>query len=269
MTKVSDILRTKVAPVLSFSFVFPIFLLTTIVHEIGHGIIALALGGRVLAIELYRDAAFIRAHFDTQPNSVGYGVFLAGGWLAQYALGLLTILAIRKLGTKNFLLSSLTLWIILQNLIAPSMSLGSLQGDSYSLATTLVDASGIEVTPLLLQVSALFFVLATAYICERETEAYLRNAFPWLRKPRIRVIAALIVLSYIAISIIYFFAKFSFPQYFLAIALGITMLSLTIPSTSLAEQTKNFSLRDLVFSFLFFSSISALFLFATPIFIQF
>ena len=75
MTKVSDILRTKVAPVLSFSFVFPIFLLTTIVHEIGHGIIALALGGRVLAIELYRDAAFIRAHFDTQPNSVGYGVF--------------------------------------------------------------------------------------------------------------------------------------------------------------------------------------------------
>jgi len=254
---------------LSFSFLFPIFLLTTIVHEIGHGIIALAVGGRVLAIELYRDAAFIHAHFDTQPNSVGYGIFLAGGWLAQYALGLLTLVAVRKLRPKNFLLCSLTLWIIMQNLIAPSMSLGSLQGDSYSLATTLVDASGIGVIPLLMQVSALFLVVATAYICERETEAYLLSAFPWLRKPRIKVIATLIVLSYIAISIIYFFAKFSYPQYFLAIALGTTILGLTIPSLPLEQQIQNFSIRDLIFSFLFFSSVSALFLFVTPIFIQF
>jgi len=273
MFKLSDLLWDKVAPMLSFSFLFPIFLLTTIVHEVGHGIIALALGGEVIAIEIYQDAAFIHAHFDTQPNAVGYSIFVLGGILAQYALGLLTLVAVRKLRPKKFLLRSLTLWVIMQNLIAPSMSLGSLQGDSYNFATTLANASGIEVIPILMQVSASLLVLVTFYICERETEAFLRNVFHWLKSTRIRVIATLTVTSYIVISVIYFFAKFSYPLYFLVIALGITTLSLTVPSKlslegKTAQINQNFSLRDLVFSSILFISISAFFLFATPFFIS-
>lgn len=271
--KLLDFLWGKVAPILSFSFLFPIFFLTTIVHEVGHGIIALALGGEVIAIELYQDAAFIHTNFGTQPNAVSYGIFVLGGILAQYALGLLTLVAVRKLRPRKFLLRSLTLWVMMQNLIAPSMSLGSLQGDSYNFAATLVNASGIEVVPILMQVSALPLVLATLYICEKETEAFLRIGFHWLKRTKIRVIATLIVISYTAISIIYFFAKFSYPLYFLAIALGITTLSLTIPSQlSLKgiaiQKNRNFSLKDLVFSSLFFGFINAFFLFATPFLIS-
>ncbi len=75
---------------LSFSFLFPIFLLTTIVHEVGNAVVAFALGVRVLAIELYQDAACIRTPFETTPSAVSYSVFLLGGYLAQYAFGLLT-----------------------------------------------------------------------------------------------------------------------------------------------------------------------------------
>ncbi len=141
MFKLSDLLCNKVVPMLSFSFMFPIFFLTTIVHEVGHGIIALALGGEIIAIEIYQDATFIHAHFDTQPNAMSYSIFMLGGILAQYALGLLTFVSIRKLRPKKFLLRALTLWVIIQNLIAPSMSLVSLQGDSYKFATTLANAS--------------------------------------------------------------------------------------------------------------------------------
>lgn len=273
MFKFSDLFWRKVAPMLSFSFLFPVFLLTTIVHEIGHVIIGLAIGGKFIAIELYQDAAFIHMQFDTQPNSVSYSIYLLAGILAQYALGLLTLVAIRKFRQTKFLPHSLALWIIMQNLIAPSLSLGSLQGDSYNFATTLVNASRIEVIPILMQVSALALVLATFYICERETEDFSRVVFGWLKRKRITAIAMLIVISYITISIIYFFAQFSYPMYFLAIALGITTLSLTIPSQlslerATAQKTQRFSLKDLIFSSFFFSFTNAFLLFATPFFIS-
>ncbi len=47
MVEISDFLQTRIAPILSFSFLFPIFLLTTIVHEVEHAVVAFALGVRV------------------------------------------------------------------------------------------------------------------------------------------------------------------------------------------------------------------------------
>lgn len=270
--KFSDPFWLRVAPMLSFSFLFPIFFLTAIVHEVGHGIIGLVIGGKFIAIELYRDATFIHIQFDTQPNPVNYSVFLIAGIITQYAFGLITLVAVRRLRPKKFLPNSLALWVIIQNFVAPSMSIGSLQGDFQNLVNILVNA-GIEVAPILLQVSSLALVLVTFYVCERQTEAFLGIAFNWLKRTRIRVVATLTVIFYISITIINFFAKFSYPLYFLAIALGITTLCLTIPpqlqlDRPSIQQNQNFSLKDVVLSSLFFSSINAFYLFSTPFFIS-
>lgn len=255
---------------LSFSLLFPIFLLTVIVHEAGHALVALALGFRVLSIELYQEAAYIHAPFQTEPSALSYGVFVLGGYLAQYALGIVALFALTRLRPRSFLVGSLVSWIVMQNLIAPALSLGSLQGDSGSFARTVVNASGIEAIPTLVQISAMFLVLAGSFVCVRMIEAFLRTTFRWLERPRSAVTATLTVTAYIAISVIYFLAGFTYPQYFVAIVIGASALSLTIPSAPpFSEESRGLASRELVIAAIFFGSVFALLQFATPILILF
>ncbi len=94
---------------------YPFTLLSTWVHEMGHGVTALLLGGRFARLDIFADASGLA----TTAVIPGWrqGVVAAGGLLAPPLLGMLLLVLGRRLprgllvGLALAMVASLMLWI--------------------------------------------------------------------------------------------------------------------------------------------------------------
>jgi hypothetical protein len=99
------------------TILYPLTLLATFVHEMGHGITALVTGGTFSSLDVYADASGL-AH-TTSKHAWASGLTAAGGLLAPPIVGA-TLLAVSRgpkraramlLGMAAFIVLSLAIWV--------------------------------------------------------------------------------------------------------------------------------------------------------------
>ena len=98
---------------------YPFTILATWCHELGHGLTALALGGRIESLRLFADGSGLATHGGAGGGALGRALVAAGGPLGPPIAGALFILASRRPRAARFclvalgvtLLGSGVLWI--------------------------------------------------------------------------------------------------------------------------------------------------------------
>jgi hypothetical protein len=94
---------------------YPFTLLATWVHEMGHGVTALLVGGRFLRLDIYADASGLAT--SSAPPGIRQAVVAAGGLLAPPLVGALLLLLGRRaarpllLGLSVAMMLSPALWV--------------------------------------------------------------------------------------------------------------------------------------------------------------
>jgi Peptidase M50B-like len=89
---------------------YPLLLLSTLAHEMGHGLAALLSGGRFLSFELYSDASGIAQ--TATGSSLSAAVVAAGGLIGPAIAAALSFFAGRRTGTARAFLASLCLGLL-------------------------------------------------------------------------------------------------------------------------------------------------------------
>jgi hypothetical protein len=99
------------------TLLYPLTLLATFVHEMGHGVTALVTGGTFTSLDVFSDASGL-AH-TTSAHTWGTGLIAAGGLLAPPVVGA-TLLAVSRgpkraramlVGMAVFIVVSLAIWV--------------------------------------------------------------------------------------------------------------------------------------------------------------
>lgn len=95
---------------------WPFVMLTTYVHEVGHGLIALAQGGNFITFQLWESGGGVATVNNLVPGW-GIAAVSAGGLLAPPLMGGLFILAGRSRRTASIILVSFSLFMLMSCLI--------------------------------------------------------------------------------------------------------------------------------------------------------
>jgi|GEM_PF-6898960 len=160
---------------------FPVDYLTTLCHELGHGLVGLAQGSPFTGIFLGANVAYALVN-----NSPLVSV---GGWIGQYALAAGVGLASWKAKPRSFTVRSLVFIIMIENLIGVPFAIASLNGDSSNLLLMTSPPLGAGLVVAVLEGAAAALLIIGSYFTIGIAQDYFRHVFPWITKRRSRYLA--------------------------------------------------------------------------------
>lgn len=89
------------------TFAYPLVLLSTLVHELGHGVAALLAGGQFVAFELNSDGSGL-AHFTVTESRLAHAFVAAGGLVGPALAAALSFIVGRRAGPSRAFLGVLS-----------------------------------------------------------------------------------------------------------------------------------------------------------------
>jgi hypothetical protein len=170
-------LSDRLIPVLTLLLLSsPLSYIGTLVHEEGHGFLALAQGGTFSGIVIEQGVAYALASSN---------LVWIGGWIGQYVLLIVVLVISWRLKPKNFLARSAVAMLVLLNSIDQPFYIASLQGDSAGTLQVL-EATGIGrgASVAILESVALVLLALGAWLSWRVVRSYFSQVFPWIERRR-------------------------------------------------------------------------------------
>ena len=160
------------------------------IHEISHGLAAVALGGRFYGLELGPFGG--QAYFGGVEGMADKALLAITGILVQYIVGSVCLVLLSRVGERRFVLQSFLLWMAVGNLADPSLSLLTLSRDARRFIYYVVLTTGVVQAFSLMQISALVVCLLAVIVVASRLNSFLLEWFPWIRPGRTRAVSFLI-----------------------------------------------------------------------------
>jgi len=183
-------LRGRAILALGFSLMVAANYLDVPIHEISHGLAAVALGGRFYGLELGPFGG--QAYFGGVEGMADKALLAITGISVQYIVGLVCLVLLSRVGERRFVLQSFLLWMAVGNLADPSLSLLTLSRDARRFIYYVVLTTGVVQAFSLMQISALVVCLLAVIVVASRLNSFLLEWFPWIRPGRTRAVSFLI-----------------------------------------------------------------------------
>jgi hypothetical protein len=198
---------------------FPVSYVTTLCHELGHGLVGLTQGFQFTGIFLGPGVAY--ALVTNSP------LVSLGGWLGQYTLAVCVALFSWKVNPRSFTARSLAFIIIAENLIETPFAIASLSGDSGNLLLMTSPSFGASLVVAILEGSAVALFAVGFYFSFRVAQKYFGHVFPWVNDRRTSYLALFAIALVAAYGILGYFTAWAEP---LLLVLFFTLVFMSIPS---------------------------------------
>lgn len=160
------------------------------IHEISHGLAAVALGGRFYGLELGPFGG--QAYFGGVGGMADKALLAITGVLMQYVVGSVCLVSLSRVAERRLVLHSFLLWMAVGNLADPSLSLLTVSRDARRFIYYVVLTTGAVQAFNLMQISALVVCFLVVYHVASRLKSFLLEWFPWIRPGRTRVVSFLI-----------------------------------------------------------------------------
>lgn len=160
-----------------------------IIHEIGHGLASIALGGRFYGFDLGPSGG--QAYFGGVGGIADKAAIAFAGILSQYVVGLVCLASLNLFRERRFVLHSLLLWMALGNLADPSLSLLVVSRDARRIIYYVILKTGVLQVFTLMQILGIAICLLAIYISASKLKSFLLHWFSRLQPSRTRAVSIL------------------------------------------------------------------------------
>jgi len=174
---------------LAFCLMLSVNYIDVIIHEIGHGLASIALGGRFYGFDLGPSGA--QAYFGGVGGMADKAAIASAGILSQYAVGLVCLVSLNLFRERRFVLHFLLLWMAVGNLADPSLSLLVVSRDARKIIYYVILMTGGVRVFTLMQILGIAICLLAIYISASKLKSFLLHWFSRLQPRRTQAVSIL------------------------------------------------------------------------------